>query len=321
MSSRQLMYPGTPALLLGLLALPAGAQSFRVQCPTNTITHPIAGQNSTEPNYTGATTFSSCTPGQPIPNSSVLCPPSGTYPSGNVNGGIKCQQVSGGDGFATMADGTQTYMFSFGPLSGLADIAAGKPGTQPPNVFNTLAPSTPQSGDPIAPTGANPYTHNGAIGLAPDNDCLADGTCTAANSWNPAVPGIDGHVDPRQIMDVGVMNGNQPAPLMAIDEGDEFFLTLTNAGMIMRPDLFEQHTIHFHGYPNASSLYDGVPDASVAINLGGSFTYYYLAPDAGTYFLLPSTLVDGPPDRLADAHHPPATPSEQQRDGHHRFRR
>jgi len=55
-------------------------------------------------------------------------------------------------------------------------------------------------------------------------------------------------------------------------------------GMIMRPDLFEQHTVHFHGYPNASSVYDGVPDASVAINIGGSFTYYYLSPDAGTYF-------------------------------------
>ena len=95
---------------------------------------------------------------------------------------------------------------------------------------------------------------------------------------------LDGHVDPRQIMDVGVMNGNIPAPLMAIDEDDEFFLTLTNVGMIMRPDLFEQHTVHFHGYPNASAFYDGVPDASVAINIGGSFTYYYLAPDAGTYF-------------------------------------
>jgi FtsP/CotA-like multicopper oxidase with cupredoxin domain len=85
-------------------------------------------------------------------------------------------------------------------------------------------------------------------------------------------------------MDVGVMNGNIPAPLMALDEDDEFFLTLTNVGMIMRPDLFEQHTVHFHGYPNASAFYDGVPDASVAINIGGSFTYYYLAPDAGTYF-------------------------------------
>src|SRR2546422_9727619 len=70
----------------------------------------------------------------------------------------------------------------------------------------------------------------------------------------------------------------------SIDEDDEFFLTLTNVGMIMRPDLFEQHTVHFHGYPNASAFYDGVPDASVAINIGGSFTYYYLAPDAGTYF-------------------------------------
>jgi FtsP/CotA-like multicopper oxidase with cupredoxin domain len=71
---------------------------------------------------------------------------------------------------------------------------------------------------------------------------------------------------------------------MAFDEDDEFFLTLTNVGMIMRPDLFEQHTVHFHGYPNASSFYDGVPDASLAINIGASFTYYYLAPDAGTYF-------------------------------------
>jgi FtsP/CotA-like multicopper oxidase with cupredoxin domain len=86
------------------------------------------------------------------------------------------------------------------------------------------------------------------------------------------------------MLDVGVMNGNIPAPLMAIDEDDEYFLTLSNVGMIMRPDLFEQHTVHFHGYPNASSFYDGVPDASVAINIGGSFTYYYLAPDAGTYF-------------------------------------
>jgi FtsP/CotA-like multicopper oxidase with cupredoxin domain len=86
------------------------------------------------------------------------------------------------------------------------------------------------------------------------------------------------------MMNVGVLAAQQPAPLMAINEDDEYFLTLSNVGMIMRPDLFEQHTVHFHGYPNASSFYDGVPDASVAINIGGSFTYYYLAPDAGTYF-------------------------------------
>ncbi len=54
-----------------------------------------------------------------------------------VNGAIKCQQISGGDGYSTMGDGNQIFMFSFGPLSGLADIAAGHPGTQFPYVFNT----------------------------------------------------------------------------------------------------------------------------------------------------------------------------------------
>jgi FtsP/CotA-like multicopper oxidase with cupredoxin domain len=192
-------------------------------------------------------------------------------PTAGVNGAIKCQQISGGDGYATMGDGTQTYMFSFGPLSGLADIANGLPGTQFPTVFNGLAPGNLVPGDPATSddAAAGSFTYNGAVGLAPDLD-------------NGGV--IDGHVDPRPIMDVGVMNGNIPAPLMAIDEDDEYFLTLSNVGMIMRPDLFEQHTVHFHGYPNASAFYDGVPDASVAINIGGSFTYYYLAPDAGTYF-------------------------------------
>ena len=63
-------------------------------------------------------------------------------PTANVNGAIKCQQIAGGDGFAAMGDGTQTYMFSIGPLSGLADIANGLPGTEFPNVVNILDPGT-----------------------------------------------------------------------------------------------------------------------------------------------------------------------------------
>jgi FtsP/CotA-like multicopper oxidase with cupredoxin domain len=248
------------AVLFVAFALPAGAQSFQVQCPESTITHPTAAANNSEPAYTNAN---------------------------GVNGAIKCQQISGGDGFATMGDGTQIYMFSFGPLSGLADITNGLPGTQFPGVFNTQYSGTFVPGDPATTAGASDdpaydqgdpslFIYNGAVGLAPDSDAIASGTCTA--------PCLNGHVDPRPIMDVGVLNGSQPAPLFAIDEDDEFFLTLTNVGQVMRPDLFEQHTVHFHGYPNASAFYDGVPDASVAINVGGSFTYYYLAPDAGTYF-------------------------------------
>ena len=348
----------------GLTALNAAAQSFRVQCPTSTITHPGNLTNvNTEPTYSGPTSFTTNAQGYVVP-------------SANINGAIKCQQVSGGDGYSTMANGTQTFMFSFGPLSGLADIAAGHAGTQFPATFNTMAPGTLLPGDPATTDGAvanvwpawptpNPtggFTYNGAVGLALDIPNLVtiydiaqdpttnvvvvqtnsplgvtvgqqvtiagtgtgyDGTwpVTSLGFPSPAPNGVtnyafpandnftisvtqtgladvnesstasaglppvlDGHVDPRQIMDVGVMNGNIPAPLVAFDEDDEMFLTLTNVGMIMRPDLFEQHTIHFHGYPNASAVYDGVPDASVAINIGGSFTYYYLSPDAGTYF-------------------------------------
>jgi FtsP/CotA-like multicopper oxidase with cupredoxin domain len=132
----------------------------------------------------------------------------------------------------------------------------------------------------MTPAGFNEFAFQYMATAA--NIAADTGDNIAAIAASPAV--FDGHVDPRPIMDVGVMNGNIPAPLAAFDEDDEFFLTLTNVGMIMRPDLFEQHTVHFHGYPNASSFYDGVPDASVAINIGASFTYYYLAPDAGTYF-------------------------------------
>jgi hypothetical protein len=392
-------------IFLSLAPVIASAQSFRVQCPTSTITHPDPfnlGLNNSAHAYNGPTQFT-----VPTSGSQQFYTPSQT----TVNGAIKCQQISGGDGYSTMADGTQVFMFAFGPLSGLADVAAGRPSSQFPDVFNTpynfpvsvggagtsaiLIPGDPATTDG-ASSGALPwsgapapyspgFTWNGAVGLAPDIvvnvsvSNLVEGPITAAlypgatapgcpttaatahtvTAWTDAPSGllaggsvvitgavaegptptptgyagtwtvtcvstgpglspdgvqeypfqymdtatglasdtgndlaayassppvIDGHVDPRQIMDIGVMNGNIPAPLAQFDEDDEFFLTLTNVGMIMRPDLFEQHTVHFHGYPNASSFYDGVPDASIAINIGASFTYYYLAPDAGTYF-------------------------------------
>jgi FtsP/CotA-like multicopper oxidase with cupredoxin domain len=353
------LFPFCVSLIVVLIATGlASAQSFMVQCPTSTITHPSAlHDNNSEPAYTAATTLSPGSNGYLVPTA-------------NVNGAIKCQQISGGDGFATMGDGTQTYLFAFGPLSGLSDMANGLPGTEFPNTFNAGIPGTLMPGDPATtdgvvadswpssfpgtPLSTSAFPYNGAVGLnsavstlvsifdisevgnvvtvvtsAPPHFNVGDTVIISGNdtavgyngtfvvtgvnipnafyppnfafTYNNPVTGLadinepasatasspassDGHVDVRPIMDVGVLNGNMPAPLMAIDEDDEFFLTLTNVGQVMRPDLFEQHTVHFHGYPNASAFYDGVPDASVAINIGGSFTYYYLAPEAGTYF-------------------------------------
>ncbi|HEX4584479.1 MAG TPA: multicopper oxidase domain-containing protein [Burkholderiaceae bacterium] len=411
MSRFELCLRGLAALLL-VVALPAGAQSFRVQCPTSTITHPNAASNNLETPYTAPTTLT-CSVANGCGGSAGnvgYWVPSATSAT---NGAIKCQQVTGGDGYATMADGTQIYLFAFAPASGLSNIINGLPGTTFPSDFDTMFgvnqtfPYSPTGsvllpGDPATTMNqGTAFTFNGAVGIAPSVSQLFtvydisegvypactppilqpgqtlptpplppaavagaapgtiganvvtvvlnaaspfqagdtvvisgtgnahyDGTqvVTAAGLYNwcytqssvnatqypngsayaftftagatgqaqitgsatavaTAPAGTDkGHIDARQLMDVSVMNGNQPAPLMAIDEDDEFFLTLSNVGMIMRPDLFEQHTIHFHGYPNASAFYDGVPDASVAISIGASFSYYYLAPDAGTYF-------------------------------------
>ena len=163
------------ATLLCVAAAAVNAQSFRVQCPTSTITHP--GSNNAEPAYAGPTTFTTAH-GYQVPNS-------------HVNGAIKCQQISGGDGYATMGDGTQTYMFSFGPLSGLLDLAKGLPGTQFPSVFNTLYAGTLQPGDP-ATTGlgsfldTNGMPYNGAVGLVNDADYQADNpsACPAGSFCN-----------------------------------------------------------------------------------------------------------------------------------------
>jgi len=88
---------------------------------------------------------------------------------------------------------------------------------------------------------------------------------------------------PANVMGTGMLAANFPGPTIKVKEGSNVYLTLTNGGMIMRPDLFDPHSVHFHGFPNAAPIFDGEPMASLAINMGSSLTYYYVAPDPGTY--------------------------------------
>jgi FtsP/CotA-like multicopper oxidase with cupredoxin domain len=121
---------------------------------------------------------------------------------------IRCMHLGAGDGFVTMADGRQLYMFGFSNLTGI---------------------------------------HQGHAMMA------------------------------------GMLAASSPAPTIAVDEGDELYLTLTNVGMFNRPDLFDPHTVHWHGFPNAAPVFDGVPEAAVAINMGASLTYFYKVVQPGTY--------------------------------------
>jgi hypothetical protein len=105
------------ALILALFTLPAGAQNLTVQCPTSTPWHPTATTSAQgEPTGTAPQLYQ---PPIALRNGAPL-----TYVN---NGGTgKCQQISGGDGYMTEADGNHTFMFSFGPFSGLDKIKRGK---------------------------------------------------------------------------------------------------------------------------------------------------------------------------------------------------
>ena len=104
------------ALILALFTLPAGAQNFMVQRSTSRLWHPTATTSlPSEPTYTAPQLYQ-----PPIALTNGV-------PLAYVNNGgtAKCQQMSGGEGYMTEADGNQTFMFSFAPLSGLDKIKHG----------------------------------------------------------------------------------------------------------------------------------------------------------------------------------------------------
>src|SRR5580765_41382 len=171
MVSTRSICSGIVAVLVAVFALPAAAQSFRVQCPKFTTLHPDPTAASTLAAISAAgagATYSSVFPGH-----------------------IKCQQISGGDGFATMADGTQTYLFAFGPLSGLSNIYNGLPGTVLNTEFNQ---SNLPHLDAIKAGAPNPDwatpagTFNRAIGLVPDTTDLGVNSISFAIDPNTDTP-------------------------------------------------------------------------------------------------------------------------------------
>jgi FtsP/CotA-like multicopper oxidase with cupredoxin domain len=63
----------------------------------------------------------------------------------------------------------------------------------------------------------------------------------------------------------------------------DFKVQLTNLGLALRPDLFDAHTLHWHGFRNVIPFFDGEPTGSVAVPTGRDFTYVYRPREPGTY--------------------------------------
>lgn len=78
------------------------------------------------------------------------------------------------------------------------------------------------------------------------------------------------------------------APLFWVNQFDpsnpvDFRVQVTNLGLQLRPDLFDAHTLHWHGFRNVIPFFDGEPSGSVSVPTGRDFTYVYRPRDPGTY--------------------------------------
>lgn len=134
------------------------------------------------------------------------------------------------------------------------------------------------NGDAIPDTAADPNVVCKHLAAGDGFATMADGRVLYTFSFSDVTG-----VPPDQAVNSGILAANYPAPTIELQEGNKFYLTLTNVGMAMRPDLFDPHTVHFHGFPQAAPVFDGMPEGSFGVNMGSSLTYFYNVVEPGTF--------------------------------------
>ncbi len=114
---------------------------------------------------------------------------------------------------------------------------------------------------------------------------LSDLTAPAATLPDPIGLETEAAAGSAPIDDLDVLKGQVqwPSPVIGVNQGQALYLTLTNIGFVGRPDLDDSHTIHWHGFRNPVSLFDGVPEVSIAVPPGRDFPYFYRPEHPGTY--------------------------------------
>jgi FtsP/CotA-like multicopper oxidase with cupredoxin domain len=94
---------------------------------------------------------------------------------------------------------------------------------------------------------------------------------------------VDPNADVTSLISNYKGHAQTTAPHLDFRQNDDIKITLTNLGLIQRPDLTDSHTIHWHGFDVPSPLNDGVPEVSVAVPIGRQLTYFYRPHREGTY--------------------------------------
>ncbi len=109
---------------------------------------------------------------------------------------------------------------------------------------------------------------------------MADGKDQYIFGFSPIPPGMP----EEEVLSNFALKAMFPGPTITLRQGQELYISLSNVGMILRPDLFDPHSIHWHGFINAASVFDGVPEVSPAAAMQATQPYYYKAAKEGTFF-------------------------------------
>ena len=167
--------------------------------------------------------------------------------------------------------------------AGLTAIAAGGAGIAPRLLGTVAAPAPAQAAEP--PPNLRLVGTDGWIYLPPTPAIGA----FHPDSYAPApfTTYMFGFRNATGMSDAQIANqknhAQHNAPLFWVKQETDFRVKLTNIGLAQRPDLFDAHTLHWHGFRNVIPFFDGEPTGSLGVPAGNSFTYIYRPHDPGTY--------------------------------------
>ena len=189
-------------------------------------------------------------------------------------------------------------LFKFGGGAAVALAGVGVVSRWKGGVLNPLAATRAEANViPVPPAGVDMFIGgtDGWITL-PGNQTItsASGVALWPDSYAPApyntyVFGFRNITDlTNSQQSLQKNNAQHSAPLFWVDEVDpiaprDFKVSITNLGLAQRPDLFDAHTLHWHGFRNVVPFFDGEPTGSVSVPAGQLFTYVYRPRDPGTY--------------------------------------
>jgi FtsP/CotA-like multicopper oxidase with cupredoxin domain len=135
----------------------------------------------------------------------------------------------------------------------------------------------------------------GALGRGPASAATTTLSLAATDGY-ASVPGREGNplyifgfipVDPAlsisELVSTYKGHAQTSAPTLSFRQNDDVKITMTNLGLVQRPDLTDSHTIHWHGFDIPTPLNDGVPEVSVAVPITKQLTYFYRPHREGTY--------------------------------------